>query len=67
MMAPTPDRFWTRGRLTGATLACVVIGLFAVANIHLIRVSLASQPDCVPHLKTATEGVAGYRAAKPSC
>lgn len=65
MIAGTRPRFWTRARLTGALLA-VVVG-FAAANAHLISVAFTSQPDCVPHLKTATEGAATYRAAKPSC
>ncbi len=63
---PRP-RFLTRGRALGAALACAVVGVFAAANIHLLAVSIASQPDCAPHLKTPNEGAATFRAAKPSC
>lgn len=67
MTATARAPFWTRGRALGTVLACAILGVFAVANIHLITVSLASQPDCVPHLKTPQKGAATYRAAKPSC
>jgi hypothetical protein len=40
--------------------------LFAGANAHLIYVAFRSQPDCVPHLKVASDG-GGFRAAKPAC
>lgn len=72
MTTHMPARFWTRGRALGAGLAGAVVVLFAGANIHLISVSIASQPGCVSHLKapqleTPKEGAAVYRAAKPSC
>ncbi|MBI6630515.1 hypothetical protein [Pontibaca salina] len=67
MTRPVSPRFWTRGRLIGIGLALTVVAVFAAANAHLISVAFSSQPDCVPHLKTATEGAASYRAAKPSC
>lgn len=64
---PSRPRFLTRGRALGAALACAVVGIFAAANIHLLTVAIASQPDCLPHLKTPKEGAATFRAAKPSC
>lgn len=41
--------------------------LFAGANAHLIYVALASQPDCVAHLKDAGSGPGQFRAAKSAC
>ena len=49
-------------------LALLVAGaaLVAFANAHLFFVAIGSQPDCVPHAKTA--GEAGmFRAARPAC
>lgn len=49
-------------------LALLVAGiaLVAFANAHLVYVAIGSQPDCVPHAKTA--GEAGtFRAARPAC
>ena len=65
MMSLRPDqkRFWTP---LAVAVALGIVLLFVLANAHLIAVSLASQPDCVPHLKTTAEG-AGFRAASPSC
>ena len=60
-------RKWSRGRIAGCLIALGVIGTFIGANAHLLSVSFASQPDCVAHLKTATEGASQYRAAKSSC
>jgi hypothetical protein len=42
------------------------LGLFAAANAHLIWTSVRSQPDCVPHLKTAGDD-GQFRAAQSSC
>lgn len=58
----------THPRARAAVLATVAAGLalLVAANAHLVMVSLASEPDCVPHAKSATEGAA-YRAAKSSC
>lgn len=44
--------------------AFLVVAIFAAANIHLVSVSLSSQPSCV---ETAKEGAGTYRPAKPSC
>ncbi len=51
-------------RLLVLGAAFLVLGLFVAANAHLVTVSISSQPDCVQSTK---EGVASYRAAKPSC
>lgn len=67
MNVPSSPRFWTRGRALGAALAFAILAIFAAANTHLVALSFSSQPECVPHLKTPTEGAATFRAAKPSC
>ena len=61
---PRP-RFWTGPRLFALAAAAFVTVLFVGANAHLIAVAFASRPDCV--LQPQPEGVATYRAAKPSC
>ncbi|HWJ88259.1 MAG TPA: hypothetical protein VNS12_09330 [Pelagibacterium sp.] len=49
--------------IIGLTLGLLVLG---AANVHLVYVSFASQPECVSHTKAAQhEG--GYRAARSSC
>lgn len=42
------------------------LGIFAVANAHLIWTSVRSQPDCVPHLKVPGQD-GQFRAAQSSC
>ena len=58
-----------RSRAGIAALVLVAAGIsgFAAANVHLVYVSVMSQPDCVPHARagTATEDV--YKAARSSC
>ncbi|MDG4892487.1 hypothetical protein P9272_02605 [Mesorhizobium sp. WSM4976] len=44
----------------------VGLGIFAAANVHLVRTSFVSQPDCVPHLKTPGKN-GQFRAAQSSC
>ena len=41
--------------------------LFAAANAHLVYVAIASQPDCVAHLKDAGSAPGQFRAAKSAC
>lgn len=65
MTVVTKTRFWTRPRLLALTATVLVLGIFFGANAHLVVVSFASKPDCV--LQPQSEGVAVYRAAKPSC
>lgn len=65
MMEALRRDFWTGPRLCALVVSLVIIMIFVGANIHLIKVSFESRPDCV--LQTTTEGVAFLRAAKPSC
>jgi hypothetical protein len=55
----TPRNIWL-----GLVLLALV--LVAIANAHLVYVAVASQSECVEHLKTAG-GDGRYRAAKPAC
>jgi len=73
MSATVPFRSSRRlnWRLVSAGIAGAVLVLLAVANAHLVYVAVASQPDCVAHIKApeqarAAEGLA-YRAARSSC
>ena len=53
-------------RMLGLAIAGAAVALFLAANAHLVYVALATQPDCVPHAKSA--GEAGMlRAARPVC
>tara|TARA_R110002124_G_scaffold15554_2_gene67421 strand:- start:3338 stop:3523 length:186 start_codon:yes stop_codon:yes gene_type:complete len=57
-----------RTRIFICAAAVLVLGVIAVANIHLVSVSLASQPACVAHQTAAQEeGAPLHRAAKASC
>jgi hypothetical protein len=56
-----------RGRWTLVGIGLAIVALMAVANSHLVYVSLATQPECVPHLKAPDESGAIYRAAKSAC
>jgi hypothetical protein len=55
-----------RKRLLASVVMIVGLGLLAAANVHLVRISFVSQPDCVPHLKTPGEN-GRFRAAQSSC
>lgn len=50
-------------------LGLVSVGLliFVLANIHLVYVSIDTQPDCVPHSISPGQTPDTYRAAKSSC
>jgi hypothetical protein len=41
--------------------------ILVAANAHLVYVAFQSQPDCVPHAKTAGQDDAPLRAARPAC
>jgi hypothetical protein len=58
-----------KGRLpvTAWLLVAAVLLLVAAANAHLVYVAVASQPECVPHLKEAGSGAGAFRAAKSAC
>jgi hypothetical protein len=49
------------------SLAAAVLLVVAAANAHLVYVAVASQPDCVVHLKEAGAKAGAFRAAKPAC
>ena len=53
-----------RPRVLAISAAFLVVAVFVGANIHLVSVSLSSQPRCV---ETVREGAGTYRPAKPSC
>lgn len=55
-----------RGRLVAGMGVALALLLLVLANVHLVAVSVASQPDCVPHARPGEKnGVFG--AAKSSC
>jgi hypothetical protein len=66
-MSDGAHRLGRRGRWTLAGIALAIVALMAVANTHLVYVSLSTQPECVPHLKTRDGSGATFRAAKSAC
>jgi hypothetical protein len=48
-------------------LAAGVLMIVVVAHAHLVYIAVASQPECVAHLKEAGSQAGEYRAAKPAC
>ena len=48
-------------------LAAAVLLVVVAANAHLVYVAVASQTDCVAHLKEAGTQAGAFRAAKPAC
>lgn len=62
---PQSYRLKVRWIVGGIVLAGVL--LFAGANAHLVYVAIASQPDCVAHLKEAGSEPGKFRAAKSAC
>ena len=65
MSAAIPSR--RNWRLIAAGIAFAVVALLVAANVHLVYVATASQPDCVAHSKTPDRDGATYRAARSSC
>lgn len=59
--------FWSRRRVAVTALVLTVLIVFFSANAHLVFVAMTSQPECVPHLKSSTEGAGDFIAAKSSC
>lgn len=53
-------------RLLVGFAVVVGLGIFAAANVNLVRTSFVSQPDCVPHLKAPGKN-GQFRAAQSSC
>lgn len=55
-----------RTLVIGATIAALLLLVFA--NVHLVYVSMLSQPDCVAHLKPGLGGDGSvHSAAESSC
>lgn len=55
-------------RLPSVLLVVAGLGILIAANAHLVYVAFQSQPDCVPHAKTAAQGEgAPLRAARSAC
>ena len=67
MSIGAPTRLGRRGRWTLAGIGLAIVALMAVANAHLVYVALATQPECVPHLKTPDDSGVAFRAAKSAC
>lgn len=69
----TPERMHVRmtNRSKVRWIVALVVSagmlLFAGANVHLVYVAIASQPECVAHLKDVGSVPGQYRAAKPAC
>jgi len=52
--------------VVGAAVAALLV--VVLANVHLVYVSMQSQPECVAHVKPGTGGESGaYSAARSSC
>ena len=60
-------RLSRRGRWTFIGIGVGLVALLAVANAHLVYVSVATQPVCVPHLKAPDGSGTTFRAAKSAC
>ncbi|MGP1358861.1 hypothetical protein [Roseicyclus sp.] len=57
-----------RGRWTLAGIGAGIVALLAVANVHLVTVSLSSDPGCVAHRTEPGDADAGtLRAARSDC
>jgi hypothetical protein len=48
-------------------LVVALVLVVAGANVHLVYVAVASQPECVAHLKEAGTQAGEYRAAQSAC
>lgn len=59
----------TRGKLAVVILVAAGLAGFVAANAHFVYVSIMSEPDCVPHVKSPASDASGlvYQAAKSSC
>lgn len=55
-------------RLLSVLIVAAGLGILIAANAHLVYVAFQSQPDCVPHAKTAAQGEGALlRAARSAC
>lgn len=66
-MTAGPAAKWARWPLLAWLLVAAMLLVVVAANAHLVYVAVASQPDCVAHLKEAGSQAGEYRAAKPAC
>jgi hypothetical protein len=66
MTTPSPQPLGRRSRFALIGACAGIAALFILANVHLVAVSLASDPGCVPHLRAPDPG-GGFRAAKSAC
>jgi hypothetical protein len=48
-------------------LAAVAVAAVIAANAHLIYVAIASQPDCVTHVRPGERAGRQFSAAQSSC
>jgi hypothetical protein len=48
-------------------LAGVAIAAVVAANAHLVFVAVASQPDCVAHIRQGEGAASRFSAAQSSC
>jgi hypothetical protein len=56
------------GRRAAIWLAIgAALALLGAANWHLVYVAIASQPDCVPHVRQSDGSADTFRAAVSSC
>lgn len=67
MTSATPAVRRRNWRLLAGFIAGAVVLLLVAANAHLVYVAVASQPDCVAHIKTPGQDGASFRAARPAC
>jgi hypothetical protein len=56
-----------RVRLLVFLMVTAAAALFVGANIHLVYVAVASQPECVAHAKAGEAGQGMFSAAKSAC
>ena len=55
-----------RTMVFGAVAVALIV--LVLANLHLVYVSMRSQPDCIAHLKPGTGGDSStFSAARSSC
>ena len=56
-----------RTRLPVVLAVSAAAALFIGANAHLVYVALASQPECVVHVRAGEAGPGAFGAAKSAC
>ena len=56
-----------RSRTTLWLLTAAAIAALIAANAHLVYVAIASQPDCVAHIRQGEGATSRFSAAQSSC